>query len=146
MFFYGYFGRGASFADGMCATVIQASNERLFAGGLIGPVAACLCIVGFWHVYLNVRPSNALLGQVMLAGFFVLMVGGSAVHTLWTAKGLALKYCYGQGSPCSDLLAVTKSYWTLAYNLSSIPGYLAAVLLFGASYLWARPGIRVGRS
>ena len=67
----------------------------------------------------------------MLVGFFLLMVGGSAVHTLWTAKGLALKYCNNQGSPCSDLLAVTKSYWTLAYNLSAIPGYLAGALLFG---------------
>jgi hypothetical protein len=63
------------------------------------------------------------------AAFFILMVGGSAVHPLWTAKGLALKYCYGQGSTCSDLLTVTKSYWTLAYNLSSIPGYLGGLIL-----------------
>jgi hypothetical protein len=130
MLFYGYFGSGASFAEGMRSTVTQASNERLFAGGLVGPIAACLCIVGFWHVYLNVRPSSLVLGRVMLVAFFLLMVGGSAVHTLWTAKGLALKYCNGQGSPCSDLANVTKSYWTLAYNLSSIPGYLGAVLLF----------------
>jgi hypothetical protein len=53
------------------------------------------------------------------------------MHTLWTAKGLALKYCYGQGAPCSDLLAAIKSYWALAYNLGAIPGYLGAVLLFG---------------
>jgi len=61
---------------------------------------------------------------------FLLMVGGSAVHTLWTAKGLAIKYCTSDDSPCSDLLAVTKSYWTMAYNLSAIPGYLAGALLF----------------
>jgi len=129
MLFYGYFGSGASFADGMRATVMQASTLRLFAGGLVAPVAACLCIVGFWHVFLNVRPSSAILGRVMLGCFFVLMVAGSAVHTLWTAKGLALKYCYGQSSPCSDLLDATKAYWTLAYNLGAIPGYLGAVLL-----------------
>lgn len=58
------------------------------------------------------------------------MVAGSAVRTLWTAKGLALKYCYGQGASCSDLLAAIKSYWALAYNLGVIPGYLGAVLLF----------------
>jgi hypothetical protein len=131
MLFYGYFGPGAGFADGMRKTVMQASNERLFAGGLIGPIAACLCIVGFWHVYLNVRPSSKVFGRVMLALFFILMVGGSAVHTLWSAKGLALKYCYGQGSPCSDVLVAIKSYWTLAYTLSSIPGYLGGVLLMG---------------
>jgi hypothetical protein len=129
MLFYGYVGPGSTFADGMRATVVQASTQRLFLGGLIGPLAACLCIVGFWHVYLNVRPSSELFGRVMLAAFFILMVGGSAVHTLWTAKGLALKYCYGEGPPCSDLLTITKSYWTFAYNLTSIPGYLGGVLL-----------------
>ncbi|HWX23737.1 MAG TPA: hypothetical protein VN083_01790, partial [Vicinamibacteria bacterium] len=87
----------------MLATVRGASPERLFAGGLVGPVAACLCMVGFWHVYMNIR-ANRLLGRVVLVAFSMLMVAGSAIHTLWTAKGLALKYCSGQGAPCSDLL------------------------------------------
>ena len=91
MLFYGHFGSGADFPRGMLATVTQASSQRLFAGGLVGPLAACLCVVGFWHVYLNIRPSSVLLARIMLASFCVLMVAGSAVHTLWTAKGLALK-------------------------------------------------------
>jgi hypothetical protein len=131
MLFYGHFGPGAKFAEGMLATLVRASQERLFAGGLVGPVAACLCIVGFWHVYLNIRPSNSFLGRLLFALFSMLMVAGSAVHTLWTAKGLALKYCYGQGTPCSDLLAAMQSYWTLAYDLGAIPGYIGAVLLLG---------------
>jgi hypothetical protein len=131
MLFYGHIGSGANFAEGMLATVVRASQERLFAGGLVGPVAACLCIVGFWHVYLNIRHSNVLLGRLLFMLFSILMVAGSAVHTLWTAKGLALKYCYGQGGPCSDLLAAMKSYWTLAYDLGAIPGYIGAVLLVG---------------
>jgi hypothetical protein len=131
MLFYGHFGSGANFAEGMLATVMRASTARLFAGGLLGPLAACLCIVGFWHVYLNVRPSHVLLARLVLILFSILMVAGSAVHTLWTAKGLALKYCYGQGDPCSDLLVAIKSYWALAYNLGAIPGYLGAALLFG---------------
>jgi len=131
MLFYGYFGPGSGFADGMRTTVMHASNERLFIGGLIGPAAACLCIIGFWHVYLNVRSKSAGSGRLMLALFAVLMVAGSAVHTLWAAKGLALKFCYGQGAPCSEVLAATKSYWTLAYNVGAIPGYIGALLLLG---------------
>ena len=88
-------------------------------------------MVRFWHVYLNIRPSHVLLAGLVLILFSILMVAGSAVHTLWTAKGLTLKYCYGRGAPCSDLLAAIKSYWELAYNLGAIPGYLGAVLLFG---------------
>ncbi len=129
MLFYGHFGPGANFAEGMLATVMRASPERLFAGGLVGPLAAGLCMVGFWHVYLNMRPSNALLSRLIFMLFLALMVAGSAVHTLWTAKGLALKYCYGHGAPCADLLTAIKSYWTLAYDLGAIPGYIGAVLL-----------------
>lgn len=129
MLFYGYFGPGNRFAEGMRLTVQQASVERLFAGGLLGPVASCLCIVGFWHVYRNVRSAALIPGRVMLVAFFVLMVGGSAVHALWTAKGLAIKYCSGSDPACSDLAASIQSYWTLAYNLDAAPGYLGALLL-----------------
>ncbi len=130
MLFYGHLGPGAGFHEGMLSTVRNASVARLFAGGLVGPVAACLCIVGFWHVYLNVRPSAARIGQAMLAAFFVLMVFGSAIHTLWTAKGLALKYCYGEDDVgCRALLQATDSYWNLAYNIGAAPGYLGALLL-----------------
>ncbi len=129
MLLYGHLGSGSNFALGMLAAVQQASIARLFAGGLVGPLAACLCIVGFWHVYLNVRPTNVLLGRILFALFAMLMVAGSAVHTLWTVRGLALKYCYGQGEPCSTLLPAIKSYWSLAYNLGALPGYVAALLL-----------------
>jgi hypothetical protein len=130
MLFYGHLGSGAGFHDRMIATVRNASLARLFAGGLVGPVAACLCIVGFWHVYLNVRSSAARIGQVMLGAFFLLMVFGSAIHTLWTAKGLAIKYCYGNDDAgCRALLQTTNDYWNLAYDIGAAPGYVGALLL-----------------
>src|SRR5215471_14690392 len=93
--FYGHLGSGTGFHQGMLTTVRNASLAQLYAGGLVGPLAACLCILGFWHVFLNVRSSHVRVGRVMLVAFALLMVSGSAIHTLWTAKGLALKYCYG---------------------------------------------------
>lgn len=132
MLFYGHWGSGAGFHQGMIETVSNASLARLYAGGLVGPVAACLCIVGFWHVYLNVRPAQARIGQVMLVAFFLLMVFGSAIHTLWTTRGLAIKYCYGDDDvACRALIQAVNSYWDLAYNLGAAPGYLGAVLLLG---------------
>ena len=130
MLFYGHLGAGEGFHEGMLATVRNASLARLFAGGLVGPVAACLCIVGFWHVYLNVRPPAARIGQLMFAAFFILMVFGSAIHTLWTAKGLAIKYCYGNDDAgCHALMQGINSYWNLAYNIGAVPGYAGALLL-----------------
>jgi hypothetical protein len=47
MLFYGHWGSGAGFHEGMIETVRNASLGRLFAGRLVGPFAACLCIEGF---------------------------------------------------------------------------------------------------
>jgi len=130
MLFYGHWGSGAGFHEGMINTVWNASLARLYVGGLVGPVAACLCIVGFWHVYLNVRPEQARIGRVMLVAFVVLMVFGSAIHTLWTTRGLAIKYCYyNDDAGCRALVNAVNSYWDLAYNLGAAPGYLGAILL-----------------
>jgi hypothetical protein len=129
MLFYGHLGTGDNFASGALATVQQSSIERLFAGGLVGPIAACLCIIGFWHVYLNVKAEARTLGRVMLVAFFSMMVAGSAVHTLWVAKGIAMRFCSAPDSECANLLILTKSYWNLAYDMSAIPGWLGAALL-----------------
>jgi uncharacterized protein DUF6796 len=138
MLFYGHWGTGARFQEGMIQTVSKASLGRLFAGGLVGPFAACLCIVGFWHVYLNVRPSQEFVGRVMLVLFAVLMVCGSAIHTLWTAKGLAMKFCYGSDDVgCRSLLPAVNSYWDLAYNIGAVPGFLGAIVLIGL-VLWGK--------
>lgn len=116
----------------MLETLRSASLARLYTGGLIGPLAACLCIVGFWHVYLNIRPSHLRIGRAMLVAFVVLMVCGSAIHTLWTPKGLALKYCFGSDDMgCRAVVQATNAYWDLAYNIGAAPGYIGAVLLIG---------------
>src|SRR5258708_12874664 len=85
MLFYGHIGSGANFAEGMRATVVRASPERLFAGGLVGPVAACMCIVGFGHVYLNIRPANVLLSPLTPILFPFFIFPSSTVHTTCTA-------------------------------------------------------------
>jgi hypothetical protein len=132
MLFYGHIGPGARFHEGMIETVRNASLARLFAGGLVGPFAACLCIIGFWHVYLNVQTTQACLRRAMLVMFVALMVFGSAIHTLWTAKGLAIKFCYGNDDVgCRALVPAMNSYWDLAYNLGAVPGYIGAILLLG---------------
>jgi hypothetical protein len=132
MLFYGHLGSGAGFHQGMLATVRNASLARLYSGGLVGPVAACLCILGFWHVCVNVRSSHARIGRVMFVAFTLLMVSGSAIHTLWTAKGLALKYCYGNDDAgCCAVVQAMNQYWGIAYYFGAVPAYFAFILLAG---------------
>ena len=83
MLFYGHFGAGSTFHEGMQHVVREASPGRLFTGGLIGPPAACLCIIGFWHVGQNITPRSPTLGRVIFYTLAAMMVAGSAVHALW---------------------------------------------------------------
>jgi hypothetical protein len=132
MLFYGHLGSGAGFHEGMIVTVRNASLARLYAGGLVGPLAACLCIVGFWHVFLNIRSSHMRIGRVMLVAFALLMISGSAIHTLWTTKGLALKYCYtNDDAGCRAVVQAINQYWNIAYYFGAVPAYFGFILLIG---------------
>lgn len=131
MLFYGHLGSAGDFHQGMLTTVRNMSVARLYTGGLVAPFAACLCTLGFWHVYLNVRVFHDRIGRIMLAAFAVLMVAGSAIHALWATRGLALKFCYGNGDVgCRAVLQAINQYWNIAYYVGAVPGFFAFVLLF----------------
>ncbi len=137
MLFYGAPGSGAEFALVLRQTVHTDSVERLFVGGLVGPIAACLCIVGFWHVYLNLRTHNRVLAIVAAASFAVSMVAGSAVHTLWAARGLAMKLCADPSVACRQVIGAIHIYWDIAYYLAATPGFFGAVVL-AVAMLWGK--------
>ena len=132
MLFYGHFGAGATFHEGMQRVVREAPLARLFIGGLLGPPAACLCIIGFWHVGQNITPRSPLLGRLIFYMFVAMMVAGSAVHALWVPRGLATKYEGPLRTYLPDLFAVLRRYWEVAYDLAAVPAYVGAVLLLFA--------------
>jgi len=107
----------------------QGSLTRLFTGGLVGPVAACLCIIGFWHVRQNIVPRSPFLGRVVFYALAGMMVVGSAVHALWVPRGLAIKYADTVGAFAPELIAALRRYWELAYDLAAVPAYFGAILL-----------------
>ena len=92
MLFYGHWGAGDRFKEGMTETVRHGSLARLFLGGLVGPVAACLCLIGFWRVRANVIVRHPRLGQIAFLACAAMMVAGGALHTLWVTRGLAMRY------------------------------------------------------
>src|SRR5215831_655362 len=78
MLFYGHLGSGREFSLGLRSTVAEESIGRLFLGGLIGPLAACLCLIGFWHVYRNLRRTSAM-GTLTISALCFFIVSGGAV-------------------------------------------------------------------
>jgi hypothetical protein len=121
MLFYGHFGAGATFHQGMERVVREAPLARLFTGGLLGPPAACLCIIGFWHVGQNIAPRSPLLDRVVFYILAATMVVGSAVHALWVPRGLAFRYELQLTARAPELFGALPRYWELAYDLAAVP-------------------------
>jgi len=121
----------------MLQVLREESWRRLWVGGLVGPVAACLCLVGCWHVRRNLISRSPLAGRATFLALAVTMVIGSAVHALWVPRGLAIKYSDTLGGVAPDLIAALKDYWSLAYQMAEVPAYVAAILLL-ILVLWGK--------
>jgi hypothetical protein len=137
MLFYGHWGSGATFHEGMLRVLREGSLMRLFIGGLVGPVAACFCLIGCWHVRQNVAGRSPFLGQIVFLALAATMVIGSAVHALWVPRGLAMKYSDALAGVAPELSTALKNYWYLAYQMAEVPAYIAAILLL-ILVLWGK--------
>lgn len=129
MLFYGHWGSGAKFHEGMIEVLRNGSLTRLFVGGLVGPIAACLCLIGCWHVRGNIINRSPLIGRIVFFALAAMMVIGSALHSLWVPRGLAIKYSDQVAPVAPELIAALKDYWSLAFKMAEVPAYVAAILL-----------------
>lgn len=62
--------------------------DRLAAGGIIGPLSACLYAIGFYHIYLAVRKAYKKTARVMLVAFCASLMFGGAFHAFFPAFGI----------------------------------------------------------
>jgi hypothetical protein len=130
MLFYGRPGPGGTFHDLMLQVVRSASVTRIFVGGLIGPPAACLCIIGFAHVRDNVAPKSSFFARGIFLSGAAMMVAGSALHALWVPRGLSFRYTAPPAD--SELLSALRDYWQAAYYVAAVPAYVCSALLLVA--------------
>lgn len=102
--------------------------ERLIAGGLVGPVAALLCIVGFYHLFLRVKNSRRKTARWMLAIFSVSMGIGGTYHAFFPAFGIVSS----QGHPeiIASLLSYAEWLGAFTFTLMGIGWLLFSVLAF----------------
>ncbi len=126
MLFYGHLGPGSAFHEGMQRVVRGAPLARSFTGGLVGLPAACLCIIGFWHVGQNIAPRSPMLSRVIFYTLAAMMVAGSAVHALWLPRGLTSRYELPLTAHAPELFTALRRYWELAYDLAAIPAYIGS--------------------
>lgn len=58
----------------------ESPNWRLFLAGIGGPVGACLFVVGFWHVYLALKPGGQKTAFLCAVGFSAAYIILGAFH------------------------------------------------------------------
>lgn len=127
MLMYGHFGAAGDFPAGARAAVRAMPEARLVAGGLVGPLAAWLCAIGFRAVAGQLAPGIGRRLVSVLASLAMAMLG--AVHLLWVARGLAWRECGEVGGACSALAARIDALWRLAYDVGTAPAWLGCALL-----------------
>jgi hypothetical protein len=129
MLLNGHWGSGGNFREGAVRMLHECSQMRLLVGGLLGPVAGCLCILGFWHVRQNLVGRSPMLGRVVFFALAATMVAVSAVHALVAPLALARRYSDAHGGTGQELLEALRNYYGLTYGIAKGPAYLGAILL-----------------
>jgi len=129
MLLVGHWGAGATYREGMLTVARESSQTRLFIGGLMGPIAGCLCLLGFWHVRQNLVGRSRFLGRIVFFALAAGTVSVSVVHALLVPLWLARRYSEAHDGSASELVEALRHYLKLANTLMEGPYYLGVILL-----------------
>jgi len=132
MFLYGGFYGGAEFREISRRIMSEIPLLRLMIGGAIGPVAAMLYTIGFWHVYLALKEGGKKIAKIVFSGFVSMIIIGGAYHSGFVNIGLVLR---AKNSVNETDLKIIKTlfiqvldYLHLLYNISFVFGLVGTIL------------------
>jgi hypothetical protein len=132
MLLYGSFHSGAEFPEHSRILMGEIPLLRLMIGGAIGPVAALLYALGFWHVYLAVRDGGKVLAALIFSAFASMMTVGGTYHAGFVTTGLIVraKNAAHEFDPgvMSTLLDQSDRYLLLLFRMSFVLGALATIM------------------
>jgi hypothetical protein len=86
MLLNGHWGAGSTFREAALKMLHESSPRRLFIGGLLGPVAGGLCVLGFWHVRQNLVGRSPMVGRIVFFALSALLRCGETCSTAPRAK------------------------------------------------------------
>lgn len=129
MLLYGHLGSAIDFWDGVRRVADDATPLRLFAGGVVGPLAAVLYMAGFWHVYLNTRQAGSSAARLMFGALVAMISTGGAYHAVWTVRMLCYKHGLYESDSVNSFMATFASYGEVLYLVASSAGFIACPIL-----------------
>lgn len=125
---FGHFGSAADWQAGATRTVAAASTSRLWAAGLVAPIAGLGYVIGALHVHARLAPAPAALRTLTSLLFAALGVYACAVHAVWGSHALAWRAALGD--PAFEPLRLElRAYLDHFYLGAKLVGYPASVLL-----------------
>lgn len=135
MLLLGHWGAAADFRAGMLETIRSAPLARIWAGGLLGPLAGTLLVAGFWQVCQRVHLPTGRAARAMFGLFVLFAVGLAAIHSVWAVFELLIRSCadsaVGGAAPaaCEAQAAMVQAYMRLSLLALAVPGAIASVIL-----------------
>jgi hypothetical protein len=131
MLLYGGLYGGPEFLEISRRIMGEIPRARLMAGGIVGPIAASFCALGFWHVYLALRGGGTIPAAVTFAAFASMYVVGGTYHAGFVYTGLIVRAknaAEGIDSGAIEaLLRNSNEYLHLLFTITCILGGIATI-------------------
>jgi hypothetical protein len=135
----GTFTSGREFNERWYVLLSSMPRWRLVVGGLAGPVGAWCYGIGFWQLYLALKPAGQRLAFVVFAGFslsFVCSAGAFHASFPLLADAWYAKQAAGAGAALGDVTTdPTFHYFGLLF-VASMPSAAIATALLAYAVIW----------
>ncbi len=116
--------------------MVKESRIRLYIGSLIGPLAAFLYSIGFYHIVLITKPEHSLLAWISFLINCLAIIYGGTYHSYFANLGLIFRH---GSKACSDetlnFLNIQKN---IAFGLQGLGFFTMALLIVMSFTILAR--------
>lgn len=130
-----YYNKEDYTSDGSMTPIINImkaeSRTRLYIGGLIGPIASVLYVIGFYHLVLIMDAQHQLFGWIGFAINCVGIIYGGAYHSHYAYLGLLGRY--DSEESMSELHKYMYVQKLITFGFFTV-GFLAIALFIGFSW------------
>ena len=113
----------SNFEEEIIKTLGEVSITRLTIGGLIGPFAAFLYVIGFYQIYLAIKPSHKKMAKVIFVLLSLGILYGGAFHSHFTYLGFI------SSTNSAETLQLAEAYAKINSYLMILPAIIAHIAL-----------------
>lgn len=119
----------ANFEDEILPIMSKVSFTRLTLGGLLGPLCASMYLVGYYQIFLAIKPNHKKMAMIVFALLGVAIFFGGTFHAHFASMGFASHFNHSAILDEIQAYAITTYFVMLLLNLIGFV-LLAYLILF----------------